>query len=265
MSWCAPLSLILLGAASAGDSGSEAPSRSEPIEIVLFSDFQCPFCAQIAQPIRALQATGADGIPVRISFKNFPLAIHPSAPLAHQAALAAAEQGKFWEMHDLLFANPNAMARENFLEYAAKLGLDPARFAKDMDSDQIKEVIQADLADGAKLGVTGTPTFFVDGKSYSGARSVEQLKKLVQDAHLRRRVLAEIPDELLSSGPATAPVTLEFFGDLQSPVTRPALDVVRELMRRYPSGVRLQFRNFPLAFHPQAALAHEAAMAAAPE
>jgi protein-disulfide isomerase len=87
---------------------------------------------------------------------------------------------------------------------------------------------------------------------------------MVQDAHLKRRALAEIPDELLSSGPATAPVTLELFGDLQSPVTRPALDVVRELMRRYPSGVRLQFRNFPLAFHPQAPLAHEAAMAAAP-
>ena len=71
------------------------------VEIVLFSDFQCPFCAQIAQPIRELQTNGVDGVRATIRFKHFPLSIHPNAQLAHQAAVAAGEQGKFWEMHDL--------------------------------------------------------------------------------------------------------------------------------------------------------------------
>ena len=83
--------------------------------------------------------------------------------------------------------------------------------------------------------------------------------------HRRSRALAEITDELISKGPAAAPVTLEVFVDLQSPVSRPAVAVINDVMKRYPSAVRLQFRNFPLSFHPQAALAHEAAMAAARE
>src|SRR5207249_8314869 len=92
-----------------------------------------------------------------------------------------------------------------------------------------------------------------------------QLKKLVQDEALLIQVLREIPDSALIKGAAGAPVMVEFFADLQSPVSRPAMKVLDELLRRYPSTIRLQFRNFPLAFHPQAALAHEAAMTAARE
>ena len=242
---------------------ASATAESDRVEIVLFTDFQCPFCAQFALACRELQSRGVEGVQTAVRFKHFPLGIHPAAPLAHQAALAAREQGKFWEMHDLLFANQSAVKRDDLVRYALGLGLDLERFLKDLDSDSIKKLIEIDVAEGEKLRVQGTPTFFVNGKAYSGARTFDQLKQIVQREQQRLRAISEITDNLVSRGPADAPVTLEFFADLQSPVTRPAIDVLDQVIRTYPSKVRIQFRSFPLAFHPQAPLAHEAAMAAA--
>ena len=233
------------------------------VEIVVFSDFQCPFCAHFATAVRELQSKKIDGIPITVRFKHFPLNIHPAAPLAHQASLAAAEQGKFWEMHDLLFAHQSALSRENLLAYAKSLRLNLARFQRDLDSERIKQLLAADKLEAEKLQIQGTPAFFINGNRYSGTRSLEQLKSLVTAEQRRLQALAEITDGLLSKGPADAPVTFELFADLQSPVTRPAIDVLEQMLRKYPSTVRLQFRNFPLSFHPQAALAHEAAMTAA--
>ena len=90
------------------ESRAAAPSPDR-VEIVVFSDFTCPFCAQFAKPIHQLQAKGVDGIPTTVRFKHFPLEMHPEARLAYQAALAAGEQSKFWEMHDLLFVNGRRM------------------------------------------------------------------------------------------------------------------------------------------------------------
>ena len=239
---------------------AESPAR---VDIVLFSDFQCPFSAQFAQPFRELQINGVDGVETTVQFKNFPLSIHPNAQLAHQAAMAAKEQGKFWEMHDLLFANQQRAQRADLLGYAKELGLDVVRFQKDLDSDRIKQIIAADLAEGNKVGVNGTPTYTINGKAYSGTRPFDQLKQLIGGEQRRARALAEITDSVMSKGSADAPVTLELFVDLQSPVSPPAIAVVNQVMQRCPATVRLQFRNFPLAFHPQAALAHEAAMTAA--
>jgi protein-disulfide isomerase len=248
-------------------SGAQKPPSSvvapDRVEIVLFSDFQCPFCAQFAQPIRELQSKGVEGVQTTVQFKHLPLSIHPAALQAHQAAFAAGEQGKFWEMHDLLFANQSAVKRDDLLRYAARLGLDLNRLRKDLDSNRVKQLIEADIAEGEKLGVQGTPTFFVNGTEYSGARSFDQLKQLVLYEQRRMQAMSEITDSLMNKGPVDAPVTLEFFADLQSPVTRPAIEVLDQALRKYPSTVRLQFRNFPLSFHPQAALAHEAAMTAA--
>jgi protein-disulfide isomerase len=261
-----PLLLILLivTQVAAGEpkppSGAAAPDR---VEIVLFTDFQCPFCAQLAQSFRELQSKGVEGVHTTVRFKHFPLSIHPAAPLAHQAALAAGEQGKFWEMHDLLFANPFAVKQDDLERYALRLGLNLDRFREDLDSYRLKKLIEADKAEGERLQVQGTPTFFVNGKRYLGIHSFDQLKQIVQDEQRRMHIMSEIPDNMLSLGPADAPVTLEFFADLQSPVSRPALEVLDRLIRKYSSRVRLQFRNFPLAFHPQAPLAHEAAMVAA--
>ena len=245
----------------APDDGAPLP----PLEIVLYSDFQCPFCEQFAGPTRELQTKGIDGVEATINFKNFPLVIHPDAQLAHQAAMAAKAQGKFWEMHDLLFANQRRAKREDLVGYARQLGLDVARFEKDMDSESVKQAIAADLAEGNKLGVQGTPSYLVGGKLYSGTRTVAQLKGLLLGEKRRARAIAEVSDRMLSKGPVDAPVTLELFADLLSPVSRPTIDIVNQVVQRYPSAVRVQFRNFPLAFHPQAALAHEAAMIAARE
>jgi protein-disulfide isomerase len=173
-----PLFIIAL-AAQVTAIAEEPRNAMAPVEIVLFSDFQCPFCQQFSQPFRELQTKGIDGVETKVQFKNFPLSTHSNAQIAHQAAMAAPEQGKFWEMHDLLFANQSAARLDDLLGYAKKLGLDVAGFRKDMDSDRIKDVIKGDVTEGEKRGVNGTPTFFINGKSYSGTRSFDQLKQLV--------------------------------------------------------------------------------------
>lgn len=242
-------------------SPAPAPVR---VEVVLYSDFQCPFCAGLARGFRELHDKGVEGVETDVRFKHFPLdTLHPAARLAHMASLAAAEQGKFWEMHDLLFAEQSALTRARVTQLASKLELDSARFERDLDSARLKQTIEADRAEGERLGVEGTPTFFINGRGHTGARSYEQLKQLVAGEAARTLALAEVGDGPLSRGAPNAPVTIELFADLQSPVTRSAVAVLEEAMRKYPSKVRVQFRNFPLSFHPQATLAHEAAMAAA--
>jgi protein-disulfide isomerase len=256
--------LFILTAPLIAVAQTTAPQATPaPVEIVVYSDFQCPFCAHFATAVREVQARGVAGVPTTVKFKHFPLNIHPAALLVHQASLAAAEQGKFWEMHDLLFAHQAAVSRENLFFYAKSLKLNLVRFRRDLDSERIKQLIEADRVEGAKLGVDGTPAFFINGNRFAGTRSMDQLKSLVASEGRRLQALAEITDKLMSAGPADAPVTLEFFADLQSPVTRPALNVLDQMLRKYPQTVRLQFRNFPLAFHPQSGLAHEATMIAA--
>ncbi len=258
------VSMFLVAAQLAAvEPKTSASAASDRVEIALFSDFQCPYCAQLAPAIREIQIKGIDGVQPTLVFKNFPLSIHPNAQLTHQAAMAAKEQGKFWEMHDLLFANPSKVQRPDLLAYAERLGLDMVQFEKDLNSDRVKQLIAADLAEGNKAGVSGTPSYTINGKAYSGTKSLAQLIELIAGDRRRARALAEVSDEVMSKGRTNAPVRLELFADLQSPVSRPALDVIEQVMARYPSTVRLQFRNFPLAFHPQAALAHEAAMTAA--
>jgi protein-disulfide isomerase len=261
LSWLV-LAMQVTGAPAAQRPPSPPPDR---IEIILFSDFQCPFCQQLAAPIRELEKRGIDGTKVSVVFKHFPLSIHPKAQLAHQAALAAEEQGKFWEIHDLLFANQRRADRPDLLDYARQIRLDMKRFEAALDSDRVKRVITDHVAEGSRRGVGGTPTFYVNGKEYVGARTVDQLVALIGGEQRIQRILKEVPDTLLSKGPPTAPVTIELFADLQSPVSRPTFAVVNQLLARHAADVRVQFRNYPLAFHPQSALAHEAAIIAARE
>jgi protein-disulfide isomerase len=254
----------LIFAAQIGAATPPTPAIAfAPIEIVIFSDFQCPYCARFARAIRQLQAQRVDGIEMKFSFKNFPLSLHARAPLAHRAAAAAAEQGKFWEMHDLLFANQARATRDDLMAFARQLWLDMPRFVTDLDGDHSKTIVEADVAEAGRRHVTGTPTFFVNGHQYVGTRSVAEMTQIVQNEHRRERALAEITDESTGRGPSAASVTIELFADLQSSLTGPAAAVVNDVMARFPSQVRVQFRNFPLAFHPQASAVHEAAMAAA--
>jgi protein-disulfide isomerase len=231
------------------------------VNVILFSDFQCPFCARFAGPFRELQKKGVEGVEVDLVFEQFPLSIHPAARLEHQAALAAKAQGKFWEMHDVLFANRSHVTRDDLLGYADRLGLDRLRFERDMDSDAIKTAIASDIADGVSRGVNATPTVIVGGKSYAGVRSYDELARIIR-GEPGQTVRTHIDDKLMSRGPAVAAARVEMFLDLQSPITAPAVALVSRVLEQYPN-VRLQFRSFPLAFHPQASLAHEAAIAAA--
>jgi protein-disulfide isomerase len=148
--------------------------------IVEFSDFQCPYCILAVPEINAvLKAYPSQ---VKLIFKQFPLEIHSHAFLAATAALAANKQGKFWPMHDALFAHHNQLTRDTMLKLAQELNLDVPRFEKDLDSKEIQEAVAKDVRDGDKAGVEGTPTLFLNGQRYNGPISLSYLKPLVDAA-----------------------------------------------------------------------------------
>ena len=123
----------------------------------------------------------AYGERVRIAFKHLPLPMHPGAPAAHAAAEAAHRQGKFWPMHDKIFANPRAVDAATLAGYAREIGLDVERFEIDSRSEAVRARIDADAEEARKLGVTGTPSFFVNGRFLSGAQPYESFKRLIDE------------------------------------------------------------------------------------
>jgi protein-disulfide isomerase len=153
--------------------------ESAPVSIVEFSDFQCPFCRRVTPAMSQLRADYGDQ--VRIVFKNLPLSIHPKAPAAHAAAEAAHRQGKFWEMHDRIFANQGQLEPEVFERYAKEIGLDLEQFRADVASAEVRERIAEDMAEARRLGVTGTPGFFINGRFVSGAQPYGTFKRLVDE------------------------------------------------------------------------------------
>jgi protein-disulfide isomerase len=148
-----------------------------PITIVEFADYQCPFCARseaVVQEVLKAYPTQA-----RLVYKHFPLtANHPQALPAALAATAAQRQGKFWEMHAILFANQRALSTEQIEGYARQLGLDMARFRADMASDEVKAQVEADRRLARRAGVRGTPTLFVNGRLVQD-RTVNGFRKLI--------------------------------------------------------------------------------------
>ena len=139
--------------------------------------------------VEAIQAAYPKDI--KLIYKHFPLSMHPHAPLAAQASLAAQNQGKFWEMHDLLFANFRRLSRENILVWAGQLGLDMDKFKADLDSPKSKAVVDKDEADGEQAGVYGTPAFFINGRLYNGPLNLTALKPIL-DAELKGGAKAKI-------------------------------------------------------------------------
>jgi len=148
------------------------------ITLVEFSDFQCPYCAAAVHHIdEVLAKHPAD---VRLVFKQFPLDIHSQAALAAEAALAAHAQGKFWPMHDRLYANFRTISQEKIDQIAKEIGLDLVRFTKELKSGKYKPVVAKELAEGEQAGVSGTPTLFVDGKHYNGPVETQALEEVLQ-------------------------------------------------------------------------------------
>jgi protein-disulfide isomerase len=160
-----------------------APSRgpeSARLTIVEFSDFQCPFCRTGANALTEI----AEAYPkdVRLVFKQFPLESHSQAALAAEASLAAQAQGKFWEMHDRIFANPRSLTEPNLIAWAKELGMDAGRFASDLSSRKYQNAVQSEVREGLDAGVEGTPTVFLNGRPYRGRVDVEGLKPAVEAA-----------------------------------------------------------------------------------
>ena len=161
---------------------SGSPSRGSEdakIAVVEFSDFQCPFCSRVTPTLEEVRKNFGDD--VRIVFKHLPLGMHPKAPAAHAAAEAAHLQGKFWEMHDLIFAKQAEMSPEKYVEYAQQIGLDVERFKRDVASEDVKKKVAADASEAARLGVSGTPAFFVNGRYLSGAQPYGSFEALIKE------------------------------------------------------------------------------------
>jgi protein-disulfide isomerase len=138
------------------------------IELVEYGDYECPYCGQAYLSVKAVQEALGDDL--KFVFRNFPLAqVHPRALPAAQAAEAAALQGKFWEMHDILFEHQDMLESAHLFRDAELLGLDLDRFARDFESQAVADKIRADFLSGARSGVNGTPTFFVNGERYEGS------------------------------------------------------------------------------------------------
>ncbi|NVJ22904.1 thioredoxin domain-containing protein [Myxococcus sp. AM011] len=160
---------------------SKGPDNA-PITIVEFSDFQCPFCSRAIGAVDQVMKD-YDG-KVKLVFRQFPLDFHKEAQKAAEASLCANDQGKFWEMHDKLFASQSALQVENLKKYAGELKLDQAKFDKCLDSGEKAATVKSDMADAQKVGVSGTPAFFINGIMLSGAQPVEEFKSII-DAELK--------------------------------------------------------------------------------
>src|SRR3954465_2477320 len=173
--------------------GAMRGSPNAKVTIVAFSDFQCPFCSRVIPTLDKIMKEYPGQ--VRMYFRHNPLPFHPDAPLAAEAALAAQDQGKFWEMHDKLFTNQQNIKRPDLEKYAGELGLDMGKFKSALDSSAHKSRIDADLALARQIGVQGTPNFFLNGRPIQGAVPYDDFKKVIDDEIARA-------DKLLAKGVA---------------------------------------------------------------
>ncbi len=160
------------GAATRGPEDAE-------VTIVEYSDFQCPFCARVQPTLAQIEETYGDR--VRLVYKHLPLRIHPDAPGAAAAAEAAHRQGKFWEMHDKIFASQRELGDATYRRFAEDLGLDLERFDEDRNSPEVKQRIEQNEQEAQRLGVSGTPAFFINGRFLSGAQPFEAFKRVIDE------------------------------------------------------------------------------------
>ena len=163
---------------------SRAPCRGEaaaPATLVVYSDFQCPFCALGKRLVMELERRA--GKRLRVCFKNWPLTkIHPKAMGAAKASVAAQRQGKFWEMHDLMFDNRENLEREDLLAHAKDLGLDLKQFEADMDAPKTEAGISLDIKEAKGMGLRGTPAFIVNGRRYTDPKTPDDFMDWVEEA-----------------------------------------------------------------------------------
>ena len=159
-----------------------------PVTVIEFSDFQCPFCRRFwAETFPELKQKYIDTGRVRFVYRDFPLPMHPSAEVSAIAAECAADQGRFWEMHDKIFSEQSVQGtgtiqyeEEDIIKWAGEIGLNSSRFTSCLESEEQKAEVLADARDGAAAGVSGTPTFFINGQKLEGAQPFDSFQKIIE-------------------------------------------------------------------------------------
>jgi protein-disulfide isomerase len=266
-------------------------AKNAKVTIVEFSDFQCPFCLRAEPTIRKILDTYKGD--VKLVWRNEPLPFHQNAMPAAKAAMAAHKQGKFWEMHDLMFQHQTELSEPNYEQWAKQIGLNVERWRRDKDSTELADAITSDARYGTSVGADGTPAFFINGRLISGALPFETFKPIIDeeikkaDAALKKGVKHDkLYDVLVAEnvqsaghaeqemaakvdvgnapvlGPRNAPVTIVEWSDFQCPFCGRVEPTLQQLRQEYKGKIRLAWKNQPLSFHPNAMPAAEAAMAA---
>lgn len=278
-----------------GDAPVRGPDTA-PVTIVAFSDFECPYCERGHKTIQ--QVEREYGERVRVAYKAYPLDFHSHAMVAALAAKSAQEQGKFWEFHDLLFRQ-RGLDMQQLDAYAREAGLDMDRLHADLEALKWGSSVQRDMRQARRLGVTGTPAYFINGRYLSGAKPIEVLREVidkelelaagwqakgvapeklyehaiangyreVQYAKPRRGLKPDLiypvpVDGSPQRGLATAPVTVVEFTDFECPYCVRGHETLEKMRRRYGDKLRVVYKSFPLSFHGHAFLAARAALAA---
>ncbi len=260
--------------------GETGPADA-PVTMVVFSDFECPYSAQLYFTLEKLERRYPTQL--HVIFKQSPLNIHPDAPRAHRAAVAAGHQGRFDAMAELLFANQAHQDEAALFAYARQLHLDPVRFRHDLNSPAVAAEVDRDIRESRAFGVNVTPTLYVNGTTFSGIQDEQVLSiainKAVTDGNqapvspildasatelpLDPKLITEIQTAPSAElGSPDAPLTIVEFTDFQCPFCRAAVEPMEKLLSARGREVRWVVRSFPLDFHPDSELANEAALAA---
>ena len=170
------------------DDDPSLGNKNAKVTIIEFSDYQCPFCRTFwKESFGQLKKEYIDTGKVRLIYRDYPLSFHPMAMPTAQATECADEQGKYWEMHDKVFAEQEKLGQgtvqftvQNLKQWASEIGLNAANFNQCLDSGKYKTEVDKDFNDGSAAGVTGTPSFFINGKIAEGAISFTQMKELIE-------------------------------------------------------------------------------------
>ncbi len=261
-----------------GDAPTLGPDAA-PVTVIAYLDYQCPYCRRAWPTLEKLQKSFPDK--VRLVVKQHALPFHKQARTASRAALAAAEQGHFWEYQAALFRKGQKIDRDSLIALAGELKLDVDRFTKAIDSTRFDAQIDGEGAEAVRLGATGTPTTFINGKPLVGAQPYAYFEYQVRLAlgenpkpppPRKRKARGPKVDpnkrydikvgEAPVQGPASAPVTVVTYQDAQCPYCRRVWPTLKELREKFPDQVRISIKQHPLPFHKQARIASRAELAA---
>ncbi|MFO0660390.1 MAG: thioredoxin domain-containing protein [Polyangiaceae bacterium] len=272
-----------------GKSPAKGPDTA-PVTVVIFSDYQCPFCKRVEETVTKVTETYKDK--VRLVWKDNPLPFHPRAkPAAVLAREAFSEKGAkgFWDAHDKLFASAPKLEDADLEAVAKDLGIDVAKFKDAVAKDKYKADIEADQALGEDLNASGTPHFFINGRRVVGAQPFEKFQSIIDEEikkadEMKAKGVAanKIYDEIMKNGKEPPPpetktvpaagkdnpwkggekakVTIQLFSDFQCPFCSRIEPTLTEVQKTYGDKVKIVWRHKPLPFHKEAPLASEAAV-----